>query len=62
MMLEGAGFEVIDLGINMNASVILEKVRESKPGIWGLSALLTTTMHEMGQVVQLLRSRASRIV
>jgi uroporphyrinogen decarboxylase len=60
MMLEGSGFEVIDLGINVNGSVILEKIREAKPSILGLSALLTTTMPEMERVVQLLRSEGIR--
>lgn len=60
MMLEGSGFEVIDLGINVNGSVILEKIREAKPSILGLSALLTTTMPEMERVVQLLRSEGLR--
>jgi uroporphyrinogen decarboxylase len=54
MMLEGAGFEVIDLGINVEASVIIDKIREVKPGVLALSALLTTTMPEMERVVKLL--------
>jgi methanogenic corrinoid protein MtbC1 len=60
MMLEGAGFEVIDLGVNVEASVIIGKIREAKPGILGLSALLTTTMPEMERVVQLLCTEGIR--
>lgn len=60
MMLEGAGFEVIDLGVNVEASVIIDKIREAKPGILGLSALLTTTMPEMERVVQLLCTEGIR--
>ena len=52
MMLEGAGFEVIDLGINIDSPVILRKVQELQPKALGLSALLTTTMAEMGRVIK----------
>ena len=44
MMLEGAGFKVIDLGVNTKAEVIIETAREVKADVIGLSALLTTTM------------------
>jgi 5-methyltetrahydrofolate--homocysteine methyltransferase len=44
MMLEGAGFQVIDLGINVPAETIVEAIREYNPNMLGLSALLTTTM------------------
>lgn len=60
MMLEGAGFEVIDLGVNVDASVILAKLRECKPGVLGLSSLLTTTMPEMDRVVKLLCAEGIR--
>ncbi len=52
LMLEGGGFEVIDLGININEQTILEKVQEMEPDILALSALLTTTMSEMKVVIQ----------
>lgn len=55
LMLEGGGFEVIDLGINIDGKVILEKIREHKPDILALSALLTTTLSEMGNVIRQLR-------
>ena len=51
MMLEGAGFEVIDLGINNPVENYLEAIEEHKPDILGMSALLTTTMPYMKVVV-----------
>jgi 5-methyltetrahydrofolate--homocysteine methyltransferase len=47
MMMAANGFKVIDLGINLPAKTIVEKVMEHNPDILGLSALLTTTMPEM---------------
>ena len=60
MMLEGAGFEVIDLGINIDSPVILREVQELQPKALGLSALLTTTMPEMARVIQSLHSDGLR--
>jgi methylmalonyl-CoA mutase cobalamin-binding domain/chain len=60
MMLEGAGFEVIDLGINIDCPAILRKVRELQPKVLGLSALLTTTMPEMARVIRELHSDGLR--
>jgi corrinoid protein of di/trimethylamine methyltransferase len=60
MMLEGAGFTVHDLGVNITSSQVVEKVRTIKPDILGLSALLTTTMPEMGKVVRLLTDAGIR--
>jgi len=54
MMLEGAGFTVIDLGTNVNVEKVIEKVAELKPDILGLSTLLTTTMPEMQKVIKVL--------
>jgi 5-methyltetrahydrofolate--homocysteine methyltransferase len=54
MMMEGAGFKVVNLGINMDAEAFLAAVREHKPAILGLSALLTTTMPYMGVVIKAL--------
>ena len=51
MMLEGAGFEVIDLGINNPVENFLEAIDEHKPVVVGMSALLTTTMPYMGVVI-----------
>ena len=54
MMMEGAGFEVIDIGINRSADDFLAAVAEHQPDILGMSALLTTTMPYMKVVVQAL--------
>src|SRR6187549_3816083 len=60
MMLEGAGFEVIDLGINTDADKFLNALTEHKPDILGMSALLTTTMPYMKVVIQTLKDRGIR--
>ena len=44
MMMEGAGFEIIDLGINNSVESYLEAIEKEKPDLLGMSALLTTTM------------------
>jgi len=55
MMLEGAGFEVMDLGIDISEDKIVEAVREHKPQVLLLSALLTTTMNEQQVVIDALK-------
>ena len=60
MMLEGAGFEVIDLGINNPVEAYLEALEEHKPDILGMSALLTTTMPYMKVVIQALEEKGLR--
>ncbi len=60
MMLEGAGFEVIDLGINNPVESYLEALEEHKPDILGMSALLTTTMPYMKVVIQALEEKGLR--
>lgn len=52
MMLEGTGFEVHDLGVDVPAEKYVEACKEVKPQIIGMSALLTTTMGEMKNVIQ----------
>jgi len=54
MMLEGAGFEVIDLGTDISAEKFVEAVKEHQPNIIGMSALLTTTMVNMVGVIKAL--------
>src|ERR1700674_5760813 len=54
MMLEGAGFEVFDLGINTDADSFIAALDEHQPDILGMSALLTTTMPYMKVVIQTL--------
>lgn len=51
MMLEGAGFEVVDIGINIPVETYLAALEEHKPDILGMSALLTTTMPYMKVVI-----------
>jgi len=60
MMLEGAGFEVIDLGINTDADKFMAALEEHKPDILGMSALLTTTMPYMKVVINTLVERGIR--
>lgn len=55
MMLEGAGFEVIDLGVDVDPEEFVEAARKHKPNIIAMSALLTTTMPSMQQTVAILR-------
>jgi len=57
MMLEGAGFEVVDLGINTPVEEYLSAIDEHEPNILGMSALLTTTMPYMGVVIEELDKR-----
>ena len=60
MMLEGAGFEVVDLGINTDADKFIAALDAHKPDILGMSALLTTTMPYMKVVIQALKDRGIR--
>jgi methylmalonyl-CoA mutase cobalamin-binding domain/chain len=60
MMLEGAGFEVIDLGINQSVEDYLAALEEHQPDILGMSALLTTTMPYMKVVIDTLREKGLR--
>ncbi|MYE37219.1 MAG: cobalamin-binding protein [Rhodobacteraceae bacterium] len=60
MMLEGAGFEVIDLGINNPVENYLEAMDAEKPDILGMSALLTTTMPYMKVVIDRLKELGLR--
>jgi len=52
--LSGNGFEVFDLGLNVPAQNFIDEVKEKKPDILGMSALLTTTMPVMGKVIKAL--------
>jgi methylmalonyl-CoA mutase cobalamin-binding domain/chain len=60
MMLEGAGFEVFDLGINTDADSFIQALDEHKPDILGMSALLTTTMPYMKVVIDTLVEKGIR--
>ena len=59
-MMEGAGFEVIDLGIDNPVENYLEAIEEHKPDILGMSALLTTTMPYMKVVIDTLVEKGMR--
>ena len=60
MMMEGAGFEVVDLGINNPVEKYLAAIEEHKPDILGMSALLTTTMPYMKIVIDTLKEKGIR--
>lgn len=60
MMMEGGGFEVINLGINNSVEAFLAAIHEHKPDILGMSALLTTTMPYMRVVIQALKDEGLR--
>lgn len=60
MMMEGAGLEVINLGINVDADMFIAAIREHKPQLLGMSALLTTTMPYMKVVVDTLGEEGLR--
>ena len=60
MMMEGAGFEIVDLGTDVTADAFVEAVREHKADIVGMSALLTTTMPSMTATVEALTEAGLR--
>jgi len=55
MMLEGAGFDIIDLGVDVSADQFAKKAQEIEPDIIAMSALLSTTMPSMGDTIEALR-------
>ena len=60
MMLEGAGFETIDLGIDVRLDAFVDAVREHQPNLLGMSALLTTTMVQMKTIIEALEEAGLR--
>jgi len=60
ILLKGAGYEVNDLGSDVPTEKIIEFIRKEKPDYLGLSALLTTTMTEMGVVIEALKNNGFR--
>jgi 5-methyltetrahydrofolate--homocysteine methyltransferase len=60
MMLEGGGFDVIDLGIDVAAEKFSEAIRKHQPQVVGMSALLTTTMREMKGAIETLQEAGLR--
>jgi len=60
MMLESAGFEIIDLGVDIDAATFVKAVKEHNPQIIGMSALLTTTMMSMKDTIEALKKEGLR--
>jgi len=60
MMLEGAGFTVVDLGVDLTLEKLIEEIERLKPDLLGLSALLTTTMPEMERAVRVIGEKGLR--
>lgn len=59
-LLSGAGFEVIDLGVNVSIETFIQKTRELEPDIIGLGAYMSTTMLLMGDIVKSLKANGLR--
>ncbi|MGC1122273.1 MAG: corrinoid protein [Candidatus Methanofastidiosia archaeon] len=60
MLMEGAGFEVIDLGVDVPANTFVQKIEEHHPDIVGMSALLTITMQEMETIIKAIQKKGLR--
>jgi methanogenic corrinoid protein MtbC1 len=60
MMLEGGGFEVVDAGVDVSAQKFMNLVKENEPDILCLSALLTTTMGEIKNVIDFFKENGIR--
>ena len=60
IMLQGAGFEVVDLGLNVSPQRFVESITEQKPAVVGLSAMLTTTMLNMRETIEAIRTAGLR--
>ena len=60
MMMEGAGFEIVDLGSDVKPETFIEAIREHKPDLIGMSALLTTTMPSMATTIEALTEAGLR--
>jgi 5-methyltetrahydrofolate--homocysteine methyltransferase len=60
MMLEGGGFEVIDLGVDVSAQKFVEAIRTHQPQVIGMSALLTTTIGEMKMTLEAIEKAGLR--
>jgi 5-methyltetrahydrofolate--homocysteine methyltransferase len=60
MMCEGAGFEIVNLGFNVDPETFIEAIKEHQPAIVGMSAMLTTTMRAMGHTIKALEEAGLR--
>ncbi len=61
MMLEGAGYEVIDLGVNVDSQKFVDCVKDKKPQVVAMSALLTTTMGSMKSTIEALKGAGLKV-
>ena len=60
MMFEGAGFEVVDLGIDQEPQAFVDALKDHKAELFGMSALLTTTMPKMGETINAIKEAGIR--
>lgn len=60
MMMESAGFKIIDLGVDIDPAAFVKAVKEHKPQVMGMSALLTTTMLSMKDTIEMLKEEGLR--
>ena len=60
MMMEGAGFQIVDLGVDVTPAAFVDSVKKEKPDVVGMSALLTTTMRNMGRTIDALKEAGLR--
>ncbi|MBT3391721.1 MAG: corrinoid protein [Chloroflexi bacterium] len=60
MMCEGAGFEIVNLGFNVEPDVFINAIKEHQPAIVGMSAMLTTTMRAMGHTIKAIEEAGLR--
>ncbi len=60
MLCEGAGFEIIDLGFNVDPEKFIAGIKEHQPNIVGMSAMLTTTMRSMGHTIKAIQEAGLR--
>jgi len=60
MMFEGAGFQVVDLGIDLEPAAFVEAIKEHKASLFGMSALLTTTMPKMAETINAINEAGIR--
>jgi 5-methyltetrahydrofolate--homocysteine methyltransferase len=61
MMLKGAGFDVIDLGVDVSPQKFVDKIKELNPAVVGMSALLTTTMPSMEKTIQAIKAAGLKV-
>jgi 5-methyltetrahydrofolate--homocysteine methyltransferase len=60
MLCEGAGFEIVDIGFNVEPEKFIEEIKQHQPQVVGMSAMLTTTMRAMGQTIKAIEEAGLR--